>query len=393
MKILLVTASAEWSTADVSNGYLAALRHRPDTEVIPWRLDQRLKAVGRFIGAMPSEENLVEICRHASRMAVEDALEHEVDWVLVISAMAFHPDAVVLLKRAGLQVAVLFTESPYDDAKQAPFAELCDFVATNDKASAERYGWTHLPAAFDPERHRHISIMDFNQAEEERHRAALARWRTTRAQARRLKRTYAPKPVRRPALSPHDVVIVGTGWEERVTRLNQMDWTDIDLALYGFWPQLDPAQDMVDFAHAAGLAEDAPARAHLHPYYTGRATDNDETVALYSEAKIIINDHRAHPDGYSANPRVYEALAVGGGLLLTDYRPEVADVLGDRWPEFVFTDAADLEAKIRYYLSHEDERRDLVAYGQAWVQGQTFDGRAATLLSQIHVPARVLARA
>ena len=392
-RIVFVGASADWSTIDVSNGYRDALR-AAGAEVHEVKFNRRIINMGGFLGLEPSARNLVQISRHASRSMVPDAIEFEPDWVLIISAMAFHPDAVVLLKRAGLRVGVIFTESPYSDPDMQEFASLCDFVATNDRHSAEKYGWLHLPAAYNPDRHHLVDVAGFNLAKRMAWKHETDEWAAACDIARA---TFEPtsclgckrslpgpvlpdSPEEPWAIPQHDVVLVGTGWAERVTRLKQVDWTGIDFAIYGCWPQLDDNRDNLDYEHAAGITDDEEGREKLGRYYTKLPTENDQTVALYSGAKIVLNDHRDHPDAYSCNPRVYEALAVGGGLLLTDYRPEIKDLLGDLWPHFVFNSPGELQALIHYFIEHEDERQRLVKYGQERVRQHTFAERTSTLL-------------
>ena len=397
MKILWVSASAEWSVIDSSNGYRDALI-RAGHELKEFKLYRRLVNMGGFLGVEPTVQNLSEVSRHASRTVAADALEFQPDLVLISSAMAFHPDAIVLLKRAGFRIGVIFTESPYSDVDQDYLAKLCDFAATNDKASADRYGWLYLPSAYSAEHHHLVDVDAFNADAAAQYLDQVSSWELGCESIREhweqqtcrgcgsviAEPIYPPPPVEPLHIPTHDVVLVGTGWKERVNRLKQVDWSGINLGIYGFWPQLDTRSDEVDFSLAAGLGRDEEGRDILEKHYTRRPTENAETVALYSGAKIVLNDHRAHPDAWSVGPRVYETLAVGGGLLLTDYRPELERILGSWMAScYVFTDAADLEAKIRYYLTHESERRSLVVYGRRCVQGETFDARVRTLMDAI----------
>ena len=69
----------------------------------------------------------------------------------------------------------------------------------------------------------------------------------------------------------HDVVFVGTGFSERVALLEGVDWTGIDLGLYGNWP---------------GVSE------KLQPFVRKREIPNTEAVALYRHAKIGLNLYR-----------------------------------------------------------------------------------------------------
>src|SRR4029453_18333173 len=89
----------------------------------------------------------------ACAAVLEPALRFEPDWVVVICGAYFHPNALILCRRAGV-----FTESPYDDAEQAKVAPLFHACFTNERTSVDRLReanpHTHyLPAAYDPAQH------------------------------------------------------------------------------------------------------------------------------------------------------------------------------------------------------------------------------------------------
>ncbi len=351
MKVLYAWPSSEYSTFDVGQGYRDALMQIPGIELEEWLLYNRLKLMYKALDLEQSKESLAIVSYQACKMIVGDALETDCDWVVIISAMAFHPNALVLLQKAHKKIAVVFTECPYDDGDLAYFAQFCDAVFTNDRFSAEKYGWVHLPAAYNPQVH-------------------------------------CPGPSDAPH---HDVVIVGTGWDERVRLFHAMDWTGIDLGMYGFWPQLAIDQENTNLRDAVGMSPNVEAQKHLGQY-VDEPTTNEETVELYRNAKICVNDHRKHPDAFSCNPRVYEVLATGGGLLLTDWRDELVSILGPETDRFVFDGPNDLENKIRYYLAHEDERLRLVEYGRERVQGETFAARAQVLVQTLNPAVRTNGR-
>jgi hypothetical protein len=356
VRILFVHASAGWSTADVGRGYAAALT-RAGHELYEWRFDQRIGYVGRALELEPTPSNLYEVVRHASRMIATEAVDFGPDLVVVTSGLCFHPAGLVLLKKMGLPIAVILTESPYNEEDEAYFASFCDFVATNDRGSAARRGWTYLAPCYDPAVH-------------------------------------VPGP---PVGQGHDVVFIGTAWVERARRFASMDWTGIDFGLYGLWPK--PADVDVGLIPNAGTtpisSEDEPfyieveKYARLAPYIRTGLTSPDETVRLYRASKLCINEHREHPLAESLGPRVYETLAVGGALLLTTYRPEIEDLLGPRWAEYVYDGTEDLEAKIRFYLKHDQIRTELVGIGRARVDGHTFDERVVGLLGLVAHGVRV----
>ena len=62
----------------------------------------------------------IELCAATDALTRNlSALRLRVDWVLVISGIFFHPDAIGLLKRAGLSTAIVFTESPNPAPRRA----------------------------------------------------------------------------------------------------------------------------------------------------------------------------------------------------------------------------------------------------------------------------------
>jgi len=344
MRFLHVLPSATWSTWDVAMGYQNALT-RAGIESIPWPLHSRLNFVGAALQQVdhPAKENQSELARLACETVVHAALLEQVDWLLITSAMSFHPDALVTCRRAGIKTAVIFTESPYSDSAQAYMTQFCDLVATNDRHSAEVFGWLYLPPAFDPAVHH---------------------------------------PMESPPDTPrHDVVICGTGWNERVDQLAAIDWTGIDLGIYGFWPQLQDTPEAAILMERANLVPNSAAREQLGRFCAARPTTNAESARLYAAAKVALNSHRADPRARTWNPRAVEVLAVGGALLLTDHRPDLARMLGPLAPRFAYRSPKEMSERIRTALDDEPRRRSLVEQGRVWVQGESFDARVATLLA------------
>src|SRR5262245_22500941 len=99
MRILLVGAGAAFSTKDVEEGYLAALR-QTDAEVFFYDLGSRLDLAREWVnrlwrrrGGHPDDRpGWPDAIYRGSVEALEMALRFRADWVLVISGMFFHPD-------------------------------------------------------------------------------------------------------------------------------------------------------------------------------------------------------------------------------------------------------------------------------------------------------------
>ena len=357
MRLLLVGAGAAFSTLDVETGYRHAFEEA-GADVRFYALGARLDAAlgwlyqvwrrrGKPADSRPAWPDAIY---RGSVEALELALRFEVDWVLIISGMFFHPDVLELMRRAGLRTAVILTESPYEDAKQAAFVNLVDLCWTNERTSVETLRLAnprvrYLPAAYDPTRH-----------------AALA---------------TVPSDV--PA---HDVVFVGSGFAERIEVLQDVDWSGIDLGLYGEWGLLNSRSKLRQFLRSGPVA-------------------NDKTVALNRAAKVGLNLHRSSM-GYgrgapriehaeSMNPRTYE-LAACRCFQISDRRAEVQETFGGSVP--TFSNPRELSALMRIYLAAPAQRRrELASAARQHVLPHTFAARAAQVLADLEACSSTVAQA
>jgi len=345
MKVLVIGAGASYSTADVEAGVVEGLRSQ-GVEVALYPLDQRIAASSRFLrqcwrdakrrNAAVERPTPADILLHAVQDSLTRALLHDVDWVLLVSAMFVPRPFVEILTRAGLRVALLLTESPYDIEQELRWAEHADLVWTNERTAVAALRQicphtSYLPHAIRPDVH------------------------TPGGQA----------DARVPA---HDVVFVGTGFPERVELLEAIDWSGIDLGLYGQW---------------GGLG----SRHTLRRFVRAGVVDNTTTAALYRRAKIGLNLYRQSVGwgkhaprvtcAESMNPRAYE-LAACGCFHLSDFRAEVSEVFGDLVP--TFRTAFECEALIRRWLVDAKGRRATAARLPGTVASHTWQARAAQML-------------
>jgi len=340
LRVLLVGAGASFSTKDVEDGYVAALRAQVGVEVFYYSLEHRLSLTRDWLfklwrarGKDPeSKPTWPDTIYRASIEAFEMALRYDVHWVLVISGMYFHPDVLEMLHRARLRTSVLLTESPYEDEAQARLVGLVDVVWTTERTSTQRLRANYLRHAYDPARHHH-TLPDVG-------------------------------------VPAHDVVFVGTGFEERIDELAAVDWTGIDLGLYGNWSLLG-------------------SRAKLRDYVRGGPVSNDMAVNLYRRARIGLNLYRTsqtygrgveHVAGaQSLNPRAYE-LAACGVFQVSDWRAELPETFGDSVPTFV---PGQLEDVLHAYLLDSPARRYAAKQAREQVASHTFAARAAQLLADL----------
>ena len=145
-----------------------------------------------------------------------------------------------------------------------------------------------------------------------------------------------------------DVVFVGSHYPEREALFEAL--ADFDLALWGpGWGNLrdgSPLQGRVRKAH----------------------TVPSDWLRIYSASRIVLATHYRDPGGrfavHQASPRVFEVLACGA-FLITDRQRDIFSLFGDGEHLVGFDDADDLRRKIRHYLDHPAERRDIALRGCA----------------------------
>ena len=374
MKILAVQPGASFSTADVFDGLTSALR-RAGHDVQEYRLDYRILESCEFqvwrerkrrklqpgTPHLQRQHLMPEIVKQASMTLLEAALTVNPQWILVFTGQFLHPDTMRLLYRMGAPTALLLTESPYDDGKQAKLTPYARVVFTNERGSVPLlrrwYEQTkhdafnvrgarsayYLPHAYDPERHRPGAPVETDWLDQ---------------------------------IPRHDVVFVGSGFIERQEILCGVDWEGLGLnfGLYGHWPYLG-------------------SRNHLRRYLKSGTIPNEATTALYQRASLGLNLYRQSvgtsrnatriQGAESLNPRALE-LAATGTPHLSDWRPEVEEVFGDLVP--TFKTSVELEDQLATIFSTPGDGTQLARMRQqlpGCVDGWTFDARAAQLVGHL----------
>jgi spore maturation protein CgeB len=310
------------SVWDVAVGHRQALsKALGEDNIKDYWLDRRTAYHARALPEAMQHDKAI-LGKFATETVLNEAMYFNADVVFIVSGLNFHAAGLWLLERARIPTVVLFTESPYEDLYQQEWISNTPslLAMTNDAASAKQYNWTYVPHAYSAD-------------------------------------THTPGPVDT-TLPQHDVVFVGSGWPERQQMLERVNWTGINLGLYGMWP---------------GIAKTNP----LFPAYRQGNVKNADTAQIYRNAKICLNIHRRSPVAASMGPRCYE-IAGCGAFQLSDFRQDLPQVFGDSVP--TFTSSVDLEQKIRFYLENESERQHLASKALTAVGSHTFDARTPLLL-------------
>lgn len=335
MRISLIYPGATWSPYDIARGYESALR-KLGHEV--WSFDyhnqatfyaQYLHWLTRTKGVEFPDDAAMVLA--SERVAIE-VIDRLPDMVLIVMGLALHRRAYELVHRLGIPMALILTESPYMDDRQALILQKghLTIAFANDKMSVSPLRAMtgcrveYLPHSFDPQRH-------YPHEVDPEHRT--------------------------------DVFFHGTLWPEREALFSQLELSAYD-------------------AHISGAKFDGKKREMV-----GEIIENDEMALWYNGARIVLNPHRTvktHGDhlesdeAWSLGPRAYEVAACGAFQICDDTRPELQEVLGESVP--TYHDVEDLQGEIEYYLAREDVRQDMAEEAYQRVQNCTFENRAREIL-------------
>lgn len=342
MRWLVVHPGPHFSVADVYRGWCEGLAANGET-VIEYNLGDRLNAFGYAHIEVDEVDGLKRFRRMYSdeqvkQLAVE-GLSAKIftarpDVLLIISGFFIPHDLLDYIRRRGVGVIVLHTESPYEDERQLALAQHADLNLINDPVNIETFREAaptfYLPHAYRPEiHHPGLGVPELKS----------------------------------------DFAFVGTGYPSRIAFFEQLDLTGVDALFGGNWQQ---------------LAEDSP----LRPFVANELETclaNDKAADVYRSTKISINTYRReaqHPDlsdGVAIGPREVE-LAACGTFFLREPRPE-----GDElWPQLPrFATPAEATALIRWYLDRPALREEAARAAREAVADRTFTKHAAALLRRV----------
>jgi hypothetical protein len=137
------------------------------------------------------------------------------------------------------------------------------------------------------------------------------------------------------------------------------------------------------FADPEGIPRFGERMQHVD--YKGSVDFADGLPEIYARSKILVDvTNAAFISNCSSKPICCFA---AGGFALVDFKPQAAALLGPESEKIMYRDLADLNAKIDYFLSHDQERRDLAAHFKQIVQ------KKCDFIEQVHTAAeRILSR-
>jgi spore maturation protein CgeB len=249
------------------------------------------------------------------------------DIFLCVKGVQLWSETVRAIGRAGVTTVGYWIDDPLDHARSLVNASSYHRYFTNDASSMPRYRnegiaeIRHLQSAADPS-------------------------------------LFYPLP---PARRSVDVAFVGTHSPRRESVVVGLQ--EFETHVYG----------------SAAWRRAPIEKSRIHPGAFGARTNE-----VFNRARINLNVHTWFGQGSGMNLRLFEVPA-SGGFLLTDWVAEIDGAYRQGEHLVCWRTVEELRMKVAYYLTHDDERREIAARGREhFLQHHTYEARARELLG--HLP-------
>ena len=93
-----------------------------------------------------------------------------------------------------------------------------------------------------------------------------------------------------------------------------------------------------------------------------------ELFKIYKSSKIVLNSHASQDIRYSGNVRMFEVTGVGS-LLISDYKEDIEKIFDINKEIVLYSSNEEAFQKIKYYLVHDEERKQIAKQGQSKTLG------------------------
>ncbi len=266
--------------------------------------------------------------------------------VLVLEGMELPVQVVDALRMRGVRTAVWFTDDPY-------------YVDVTEKIAV------HYDDVFTLE----LNCVPFYQS--------IGCSRVHYLPLGANPGVFRPQPVE--TTYRRDVSFIGSAYWNRVSFVSKI------------LPALESCNSMI----SGWWWERLPAFTRLGPkIQSGVWLTPEETAKFYFGSRIVLNVHRAYDDesyncnvrkipALSVNPRTFE-IAASGAFQMTDERSDLLNYYKPGEEVVTFASPEDCMEKIRHYLNHEDERREIALRGlRRTLADHTYHKRIQLLLSSV----------
>jgi spore maturation protein CgeB len=177
----------------------------------------------------------------------------------------------------------------------------------------------------------------------------------------------------------HDLIWIGSPHKDRLPKLDRIarfaKGRGMDFRIYSrFYSKKKQRRELE--IHYPYLFQAIRRNARILP---------TEANLLYGVSRIGINLHLSDFHSQGINPRTLEVPG-SGCFLLTDYRSEIERMFHIDSEVSIFRDMDEFEAKVEYYLAHEEERENMADLGYRKVhRDHTFASRCKGMLDTLAV--------
>ncbi|WP_125665678.1 CgeB family protein [Paenibacillus baekrokdamisoli] len=284
----------------------------------------------------------------AAQPVADIALRIRPDLVLVLDGLLFNVDQIDLIRQNGIRTAIWFTDDPYYTDITSGIALHYDDVFTLELTCVEFYRNRGCNRVY------YLPLGAFPTEFRPRNPARTMR---------------------------HEICFIGSAYLNRLVFFDEVTayLATKDTHISGIW-----WERLRDFRLMESKIE------------VGRWMEPRETADMYNGAKITINMHRAHDDetfnsnsagitAASPNPRTFEISACAT-LQLTDIRSDLASFYTPGVEIETYASPQEMVEKIKYYLTHEDERRAIALRGLARTMREHTYARRLDLMLSILYP-------
>lgn len=170
-----------------------------------------------------------------------------------------------------------------------------------------------------------------------------------------------------------DVVFIGSLYDGRKEFLEKLssEFKNYNIKVFGQY--LDIKKPITYFKYYV---------LGFNKIFTNKIVTPNEVNKIYNNSKIAINIHH-NQSKYGCNPRVFEILG-SKTFQIVDKNNFVTDNFEVKKEIITFEDFDDLKCKIKYYISNEKERNEIVKNGYKKVRKlHTFDNRIFDVMNII----------
>ena len=356
MRVLAVASPHTASTRDVWKKLVIGLKVN-GIDVEPFDLLPRVSIFEQLEEAFRRRKLALPEDWTATTLAYEPilgaAIFHDCEMVIVVSPQYFPTQINALLRKVGIKTCAYFTECPYEDEIHMPLvASTFDYGLVNDLYSVDLFKSFCEQIMYVP--HSYIPAIHYPPEDEDA----------------REDRT----------------VFVGTGYQERVRFMNEVEWPRTLEVHGGYWKwprkmnkKIQTINTTMGISKHPKLAETVIVKAKDWVRPPANAVVSPETCAdLYRTSATSFSLHRtqkyygaedgiAEGDAYSLGPRNWE-LAACRTFQVSDFRQELADVFGDTVP--VYETERELSALLKRAFDEPGWRRELAF--QQWEKAQPY---------------------